>query len=284
MSSERHDKESPTNDGRQGRELLSRVTGSTTGALVGMLIGGAEGAVLGSSAGPVFASLTSDVLDRALGRREQKRVLEVVRLASARLEELLAAGETLRTDGFFDDDPTDRSRAEEILEAVLLVAQREHEQRKLPYVANVFANLAVTEGLSQAQANLLVRISSELSYTQIRLLVIFARRDQLNLRAREYLGEGAADQTFFLPIDHSILHEAADLWRRGLIANLSQGPQGRTPHMFSIVPAKMTPVADGVLLHRLMDLNQMSTDEFAALLEDLRWNGDPRPENFMVGS
>jgi hypothetical protein len=87
-------------------------------------------------------------------------------LATHKIQERLGNGETPRTDGFFEPDVTGRSAADESAEAVFLAAQKEYEERKLPYIANLLDFLAFTPGIDRAMANQLVRLASSLSYRQ----------------------------------------------------------------------------------------------------------------------
>jgi hypothetical protein len=54
-----------------------------------------------------------------MARREQERVGTVSVLTAMAIRKRLGDGEQLREDGFFDRDATDRSKADEIAEAVL---------------------------------------------------------------------------------------------------------------------------------------------------------------------
>src|ERR1051326_659774 len=76
---------------------------------------------------------------------------------------------------------TGRSTAEEIAEAVLVAAERDHEERKLRYYGNLLANLAFSDGIDRAEANLLTRLAQGLSYAQLCLLSIFWLPDQNSL-------------------------------------------------------------------------------------------------------
>ena len=85
-------------------------------------------------------------VNRILAGREKARVGLVYGLAAHRIKERLDRGEQLRADGFFDAHISDRSSADEIAEAVLIAAQKEYEERKLPYIANPFGLCGVHSG------------------------------------------------------------------------------------------------------------------------------------------
>jgi hypothetical protein len=259
-------------------KLGSSLVGSPSGALLSLAVGGPEGALAGSVAAPVVSWTLSEFVHRALSRREQARVSGVLGVAAQRLEELLESGETPREDGFFTEKPGDRSTAEEILEGVLLAAQREHQEKKIPFMGNFYANLAVTPGISPTHANQMLRLASEMSYTHLRLLVIFAYREHLGLRSRAYVEPGTSDKTFLPPIDISVLDEVKWLWTNGMLANLVPEQSDRLPATFGAVPANMTPISTGAYLFKLMDLNRIAEAELEPLIDILRWDGDVTPQ------
>ena len=52
----------------------------------------------------------------------------------------------------------------------MLVAQKEYEERKLQYIANLYANIAFDDSISCEMADKLLKISSELTYRQLIIL------------------------------------------------------------------------------------------------------------------
>jgi len=112
-----------------------------------------------------------DVRDRKLSPREQMRVGAACAFVAAEVQERLDRGERLRDDGFFTPDETDRSAAEELLEGVILECEREHEERKLRFVSNIFAN-AVFLDIPAADANAVLSVAERLTYRQICLLSV----------------------------------------------------------------------------------------------------------------
>ncbi len=57
----------------------------------------------------------------------------------------------------------DRSTAEEIFEGVLLVAQRDYQEKKTKFYANFFANIAFEPFIDRALANFLLRVAERLT-------------------------------------------------------------------------------------------------------------------------
>lgn len=117
-----------------GSEIAGGSVAAGVGLVVGALVGGPPGAIAGAAMGPLairaVRHTVGEIAMRQLTHREQVRVGGVVALAAARLEQRVASGEAIRGDDFFKPDRTGRAPGEEVIEGVLLVAQREYEERK----------------------------------------------------------------------------------------------------------------------------------------------------------
>jgi hypothetical protein len=72
--------------------------------------------------------------------RETKRIGATLTFAAAKIKERLDSGQNLRSDGFFDEDASNRAPADEIAEGVVIAAQREHEEKKLKFYGNLLAS------------------------------------------------------------------------------------------------------------------------------------------------
>lgn len=77
-------------------------------------------------------TIGQDISNRMLSKRENYRIGSVLVLAGNGISERINNGEMLRTDGFFNEDDTGKSDAKEIVEAVLLKAKQDPEERKIP--------------------------------------------------------------------------------------------------------------------------------------------------------
>lgn len=252
------------------------LAGSVTSTLTSLVIGGAEGQLLGSTAGPVLSWSLSELMQRRLSHSEKERVVDALQVAADRLQEFLDDGESLRKDGFFDTETNDRSAAEEIIEGVMLAAQREHEEKKVPYLGHLYATLAVTAGINRSYANTLLRHASELSYTQVRLLALLQERSRWNLRNRNFVGIHGRVGGMDVPVDlWDVLYETWDLWQRGLVEHTHDGDERYTPpNPFNVTPACMTVFMSGTILFDLMGLERIPQSELQQIIETLQWDGD----------
>jgi hypothetical protein len=95
---------------------------------------------------------------------------------------------------------------------VLIAAQRDHEERKLAYQANLLANIALQPEINRANAIVLIRHAAGVSYRQLQLLALLARKDEIGLRLGRLSREGR------FPFELvTILQDFIDLYRRGLL-------------------------------------------------------------------
>jgi hypothetical protein len=244
-----------------------------------MAVGGGAGAATGE---PVAAALgaggpllirgltwgVSEFRERVLGHREAHRVATVARLAKAKYEKNIADGKELRDDDFFlKDEATGRSSADEIIEGTFLAAQREHEERKVPYYANLIANLPFEPAIDRYTANMLLRTAQELSYRQLCLLALVAKKDHHILPNTSRRADSLGWEAW------SVKEELDDLGyaKRELVQAAHKGPGLPT----SIgVPADLELNAGGAALYELMGLVEIPDSELYKLSALLRnWAG-----------
>lgn len=134
-----------------------------------------------------MSAIVEDVLDRTLSSRERARVQTVVTLASEFYRERYARGDDLRDDDFLAEDPSDFSQ---VIDGVLINAQREHELKKLPFIAHLVANLPFMPEVDSTTANWCIRTAYDLSWTQYVLLALNGEDETEFERIRISTGRG----------------------------------------------------------------------------------------------
>lgn len=260
----------PDNSAQKSEGLSSllnagaEIAGGVAGAAVGLLAAGPPGALAGGASGPLITMalkrLGAEVSQRLLAPREQKRIGATLAFAVNRIKERLDQNDKLRDDGFFDRRLSSPSTAEEVFEGVVLAAQREHEERKLPFMGNLMANLAFHPEIDRGYANYLIKLAEGLSFRQLSLLLLFALRDKSSLRQTDY----RSTQSFSLPLV-GILHEILELEQKGLIAS-GEATLGVT----DIAPARMNTQGAGSTLVQLMELQKLPLTDLRASSELLK--------------
>ena len=251
-----------------GVGLLQGAGGNIAGAAVGFLIGGPAGAAVGGAAGWAVSQglgrLGREFSDRTLAPREEARVGCVLVLGVEQIRRRLETGEQVRTDGFFDSTMNDRSGADEVMENILLKSQREPEEKKLPYMANLFANIAFDSTISSEMAHQITRTAGDLTYRQLCLLRLAMIKDEFDLRESDYRGQGSFAKELY-----PILYECLGLYLRGYInfgGNVLFGPT-------DVKPASMTTQGLGADTYNLMRLRDIPRDEIVPIVVPLRSDG-----------
>lgn len=242
-------------------------------AALGALSGAGLAVVTGepfmsSAAGSTLGALLDDFGARRLSRAEEKRVLTVASAAARKIEERRTAGDEFRNDGFFEQGPTDRSTFEEIAEGVLVAAQREHQERKVPYLGNLVANLAYASIVDRATANLTLRVATEISWTQCVLLATVGREDRSF--PDRLLGDSTGTwESWTVQEEFVDLHE-----RRGLLG--TKEPDGeRSFPRFKWQMNEMGLSTGGQSLYQLMSLAEIPDEDLDELIVRLEL---PRPQ------
>ena len=170
----------------------------------------------------------------------------------------------MRTDGFFDSTMHDRSGADEVMENILLKSQREPEEKKLPYMANLFANIAFDSTIGSEMAHQVTRTAGELTYRQLCLLRLAVIKDEFNLRESDYRGQGS-----FAKEVYQVLYKCLGLYSRGYI-NFGGGVVfGPT----DVKPANITVQGLGADTYNLMGLRDIPREELVPIVVPLRSDG-----------
>lgn len=231
---------------------------------MGFLAAGPAGAAA-TGAGGVLAAITlkhigTGIANSLLGPREKVRVGGVLAMSAARIEERIQAGEKIRNDGFFDPKPNGRSDAEEVAENILLKAQREAEEKKLPFMANLLSSVAFDTTIGGQLAHQLVKTAEVLTYRQLCLLFLFSGLIKATLRSTDYRGTRS-----FPPELMQVLYECYDLYNRGLVndgGGVAFGPTDMKPSAIRVQGL-------GSFLFNSMKLAKIPGDDLAPLVSVL---------------
>ncbi|MCY3783040.1 MAG: hypothetical protein OXG79_04565 [Chloroflexi bacterium] len=248
-----------------GAEILGGTAGSLAETAIGFLVAGPAGAAIGGAGSTaismVLRRVGADVTERLLSPREQARVGFVLTSAAAEIHSRNEQGEPLRTDGFFDPGNGDRSDAEEVAESVLLRSQREPEEKKLPYMAHLLANIAFDTKVNAYLAHQISKIAEQLTYRQFCILGLATIKDSFELRMVNY-----RDQNRFAKELHQILYEFQELHSKEYIHFAeSDGFAGVT----NIVPGRITLQGLGNDIYTLMGLSLIPRTDIAQIADQL---------------
>ncbi len=243
-----------------GVEVFGGTSASTAAAALGLLVAGPAGVAIGGATGAALSmawrKLGSEIAGRLLSPREEARVGRVFGLAAAEIRERIEQGESLRGDGFFESKPAGRSDAEEVAESVLLKSQREPEEKKLPYVAHLLANLAFNRSIGVHMAHQITKAAEQLTYRQLCIMKLSVEKGHFGLRTTDYRGRESFPRELY-----QILYECLDLYHRGYINFGGEVAFGPT----DVKPASMTVQGIGADMFNLMNLSSIPDEDIASI-------------------
>lgn len=242
----------------KGKDLVAKTTSSVVGAGIGLAVGGPTGAIIGAIISPV----AEDVLSRMLSYKEKSRIQKVKKFAETEIERIIATGATPKT-GF------DSKKASELFEGVLLKAKSTYEEKKLPYIANLFAVAPFTntpiENLNQSLIT-----AENLSYRQLCLLEIIDRSqfEDLGLSTKPLREEVPKinDEVY-----SGVYQDIVGLILAGLVGQNANNPIGNfSSYAGYVVPSSTFLYYPGRLLCNGMKLGNIPKEDIDPLIKILR--------------
>lgn len=242
-------------------DASAAAVGAVVGSGVGVVVAGPVGAVGGATLGALVQTavqwIGKEIKERQLSKREEKKIGTVYELAKRKIEENIKNGKPIRNDPFFMPEAEERSSADEITEETMFAAQRESEEKKLPFLANMYANLFFDEAIDKPMAFQLLRMAEKLTFRQLQIVSLIGGI------------QIAAEDMHFQPLrkeayksingykNISIATEVYSLYREGVIQSKSAilDPVG-------ITPAELTVGGCGAMLYNLMELSKVPFDSY----------------------
>jgi len=257
--------------GNERRSAQKIIDGGTT--VVGHAIAGVLGLLcdgpVGSIVAPVAAGCVNGLLKNAaeeinrrmLAPRERLRIDGTLFIAIKQIERRLQRGEVVRDDGFFSQNTSGRSNADEVAEHILSKCQRECEEKKIEHLGIFLSKIAFDPDIDTHLAHQLTKCAEDLTYRQFCLLNIFANKQ---LRSRLRPNNYREIQSF--PLDlRQVLYECYVLSRRDYIAS-GQANLGVT----DISPRIMQTQGLGKDIFNYLSLAQIPYEDLQSIIDILR--------------
>ncbi len=233
------------------------------GGAVGLL-GGPLGVLAGSAVGlmlqKVLARLGAEFEQRHLGPREKARASAALYYALEDIEQRLEDGEEPRDDDFFDAEAGERPRADELLEAVLVSAQNDHEERKVRHLGWLYSALVFDESIKPSDATFMVELASKLTYGQLTLIGLFHESSYRSLPSWDRLHP-------FEWRAHIVAAQLFDLTSQGLLTRTDDRP---VREYSEANPAELWVGILGCRLYHLMRLDHLDEDAVADAYDQLK--------------
>ncbi|MDB5096107.1 MAG: hypothetical protein JWM80_528 [Cyanobacteria bacterium RYN_339] len=253
-------------------------TGAALGGAIGFLANaagaGLGGAAMAAGAGIMIASgiylMARDYVGRTVSSREQFKVAVALVITTNKIAEDIANGRQVRNDGFFDPGVERRSRFDEVLESVLLKCQRESQEKKIPFVSNIFREASFEASYSIGEINIFAKIAESLTWEQLCLLSLLERNDPDNkngLLSTDYREVHLTNDRIY-----SILRQMFGLYDEELVEQpFENSPNNEALfNSVDISPGRMRLSDHGKRLFRIMDLDSIDPAEYSDLVRLLK--------------
>jgi hypothetical protein len=170
------------------------VATSTAGAIISGIVSANDptlkGIITGSTLGAVITSglenIGQEMRNRFLSKKETSRIGSSFYFLLEKFDENIKNGKNVRKDNFFDNVGGEYNRNEEILEGVVIAAQRSYEEKKVRYISYFYANILFETRWDAYHANHFLRLAEKMSYRQFCLLTIYYHGSQFGLNQGNY--------------------------------------------------------------------------------------------------
>ncbi|MEU5888037.1 hypothetical protein ABZ835_14550 [Streptomyces sp. NPDC047461] len=212
----------------------------------------ADGAVLASK----IDAVTTDIFRRHISEREAFRVQQALSGAAEMCRRLFEDNQTLRSDAFFD--PTaGRDGSSEIVEGILLAAQRQWEEKKVRHLGYALANIAFHEEIDMRTAAYVIYTAEQLSWMQLISLAIVATNEDSPLPEKRVGEHNSTEWDAWTA--HRELNDLLTKWE------LIGSEPKKTPNLGLSVPnmniADFRLRAGGFLIYELLNLSEVPDSE-----------------------
>lgn len=204
---------------------------------------------------------------------ETKRVDSAVEAASRAIRRNLAVGAPIRSDAeFWATRGGFAPAAQEVFEATLNAAKSDPEERKAPFIGQLFAYIACDENLSQSAAHWTIKTAESLTWSQFQLLAVVGRASELDL-AGILIGKAANNWDSF-----ALHRELSNLGTGGryLIHGGSE-PNSNGIELPTQKLERQFLVNEGRLLYGALGLDQVPLSELEGVVQRLRRVEDDAP-------
>jgi hypothetical protein len=153
----------------------SALAGEPTDLALSSFLPGHEAitSMLGSTAGSIVTDVINDIADRALSKQESARVSACAAVIIETIKNRIIAGDEIRDDDRFRMKVSERPKAEQIFEGVLLKSKSQYEQLKFKLLANLYSNACFDKSLSTSIISFYMQALDRITYEHIITLYVF---------------------------------------------------------------------------------------------------------------
>ena len=210
----------------------------------------------------VLRAAAEDVAGVAVGR-ERVRAGAVLAFAVEQAATVHRAGRPVRADGYFAPRPGSRPVAEEVTEAVVAVARRSTDERRVRHLGYLLAEVAVSTDIDADLVARALRLAEDLGWRQLALLAAVGRRLRVPLPMTPLEDDPRAWTAW------GAREDVTDLQRAGLLDPPPAQPRAGGAALPRLRPTDLRLTRRGVLVHRLLVLEVLRDEAVATALADL---------------
>lgn len=157
------------------------VLGGTASTAFGLLVGGPVGGLVGAAVSPVLTGglkVVADMAHRTLSSREETRLGTAALHTLSIIRERLESGEEVRNKALFETSGTHTPPAEQLFEGVLLTCRSTFEEKKLPFIANIFANAPFLD-VSPETVHFVIQLAERVTFQELCVAALVGRKREL---------------------------------------------------------------------------------------------------------
>jgi hypothetical protein len=241
----------------------------TSGGLVlSEMAAGSIGLALGVAATSylalLFKNLGNELIKRRFGDRELFRVQSSTLYTVSLIKSKLDAGQQPRNDDSFKSHAYYRSKAEELLEGVVLSCQRTYEEKKLEHLSAFYANLVFSSDMDAEKANFYLSIFNSLSYRQVCL--VYTLRNNLQIESEK--SENINDESDFF-VRPDAIADVHMLQQNGLVRTVWR-IGNLNDYSSRILASDVTITSLGLELIECFSLSEINSTDIALVNTQLR--------------
>jgi len=158
-------------------EIGANIVASSLTSVAGILNPTIEGAILSTVGGTLFNTglqlLGRELQTRYMSKKEEQRIGTAFYYLQQKFNENADAGKAIRDDDFFNTVDGEYSTNLEILEGILIAAQKSYQEKKVRHISNFYANLLFDNTIDGHKANHFLKLAESMSYRQFCLLAVY---------------------------------------------------------------------------------------------------------------
>ena len=206
---------------------------------------------LGITVQNIIEGIGAEIIERQYSKREEHRIGSAIYFALKKVHENTNKGLPIRDDNFLDKNDIGYSNADEFIEALITISQKEYQENKIKYLGYLYANSLFFKKYDLNWFLYFIKIAESLTFRQICFINIFKKKKDYNLERNVQLKK---DSYMILRADQRYeLYELINL-------SILRGPREFKPDL-ALPPEWYNIDWVGNVLYELMNLEEISESE-----------------------